>query len=83
MPDQQDTKPKSCCGGLFRFHRSTIVIAFLILLPWLLVALPGRINGGGTTGFETNRFLHGLPFVFLERQTVEYSGTWALSLIHI
>ena len=77
MTDQQDTKPKSCCGGLFRFHRSTIVIAFLILLPWLLVALPGRINGGGTTGFETNRFLHGLPFVFLERQTVEYSGTWA------
>ena len=77
MNDQQDTKPKPCCGGLFSFHRSTLAIALLILLPWLLVALPGRINGGGTTGFETNRFLHGLPFVFLERQTVEYSGTWA------
>ena len=78
MPEQQDTKPKPRSRGLFRFHRLTIAIALLILLPWLLVALPGRINGGGaTTGFETNRFLHGLPFVFLERQTVEYSGTWA------
>ena len=78
MPDQQDAKPRPCCRGLFRFHRSTLVIALLVFLPWLLVALPGRINGGGgTTGFETNRFLHGLPFVFLERQTVEYSGTWA------
>ena len=78
MPDQQDAKPRPCCRGLFRFHRSTLVIALLVFLPWLLVALPGRRNGGGgTTGFETNRFLHGLPFVFLERQTVEYSGTWA------
>ena len=77
MTDQQDTKPKSCCGGLFHFHRSTIVIAFLILLSWLLVALPGRRSGGvATTGFSSTRFLHGLPFVFLERLTVEYSGTW-------
>ena len=78
MTDQQGTPPKPCWRGLFRFHRSTLVIALLILLPWLLVALPGRTNGGGaTTGFSTTRFLHGLPFVFLERQTVEYSGIWA------
>ena len=73
MPDQQDTKPKPCCGGLFRFHRSTIVIALLVLLPWLLVALPGRIDGsGGSDDFWTLRYSHGLPFVFLERQTAEY-----------
>lgn len=79
MPDQQDTKPKTCCRGLFRFHRSTLVIALLPLLLWLLVALPGRDNGGGkdSTGFSTTRFLHGLPFVFLERQTVEYGKTSA------
>ena len=77
MPDQQDAKPRPCCRGLFRFHRSTLVIALLVFLPWLLVALPGRRNGGvATTGFSSTRFLHGLPFVFLERLTVEYSGTW-------
>ena len=77
MQEQQDTNQKSCCRGCFRFHRSTLVIAFLLILPWLLVALPGRNNGGaGTTGVWTTRYSHGLPFVFLERQIVEYSGTW-------
>ena len=79
MPDQQDTKPKSCCGGLFHFHRSTIVIALLMLVPWLLIALPGRVNEGKALPFSdwtpasylprSSYQRHGLPLVFLERRT--------------
>ena len=78
MPEQQDTNQKSCCRGCCRFHRSTLVIVLLVIFPWLLVALPGRDNGGaGTTGFWTTHYSHGLPCIFLDRQTVYYSGIWA------
>ena len=78
MPEQQDTNQKSCCRGCCRFHRSTLVIVLLVIFPWLLVALPGRDNGGaGTTGFSTIHYSHGLPCIFLDRQTVYYSGIWA------
>ncbi len=78
MPDEPPQKPKSCCCGFLRFHASTVAITSLLLLPILLLVLPGREKGGGgTTGFWTTHFQHGLPFAFLERQTVEYSGTWA------
>ena len=88
MPDQQDTKPKPCCGGLFRFHRSTLLIALLILLPWLLIALPGRIDevenaypspGGWTPASYLPRpshQRHGLPLVFLERRTDLLTDVW-------
>ena len=78
MPEQQDTNQKSCCRGCCRFHRSTLVIVLLVIFPWLLVALPGRYHGvAGTTGFWTTHYSHGLPCIFLDRQTVYYSGIWA------
>ena len=84
MPDQQDTKPKPCCDGLFRFHRSTIVLALLMLLPWLLIALPGRVDEGTPyLGWTPASYLprsicqrHGLPLVFLERQTDRLNDVW-------
>ena len=78
MPEQQDTNQKSCCRGCCRFHRSTLVIVLLVIFPWLLVALPGRYHGvAGSTGFSTTHYSHGLPCIFLDRQTVYYSGIWA------
>ena len=71
-----------------RDSRSTLLIALLILLPWLLIALPGRVDevenaypspGGWTPASYLPRpsyQRHGLPLVFLERQTNRLNDVW-------
>ena len=74
MPQQEisgDSSPR-------RIHKRTMLIVFfVVVLPWILVAVPGESTGGwGTTGSSREAFVHGWPFVHLDRTQATVSGSW-------
>ena len=52
-----------------RIHRRTLAIVFcFVILPWFLVAIPGkRSNALETAGSENVAYMHGWPFLHLVR----------------
>ena len=64
---QQKTSDDSSAEG--RIHKRTLAVVFcLVVVPWILVAIPGQVSGGwGTTGSSAKDYQHGWPFVHLIR----------------
>ena len=73
---QQKTSDDSSAGG--RIHKRTLAVVFcLVVVPWILVAIPGQVSGGwGTTGSSAKDYQHGWPFVHLIRTEAIVDGTW-------
>lgn len=64
-------------------HKRTLAVAFcVVVIPWILVAVPGeQYGGGGTSGITVTNRQHGWPFVHLssthvEIYDVEIYGNW-------
>lgn len=62
----------------WRVHKRTIVVVFcVVLLPWILIAIPGTdVGGAGTTGLNISHHQHGWPWVHLESTEYDISGNW-------
>jgi len=62
----------------FRLHKRTIAAIFcVVLLPWVLIAVPATVTGGGgTTGLNINHSVHGWPWVHLESTEYDVYGNW-------
>ena len=53
------------------------VVPLLIIIAWVLVAIPGSYVGGVSSLREDRvHYNHGWPLVHLESTTVEVSGVW-------
>lgn len=59
-----------------RLHKRSIAVAFfVVLLPWILVAIPSTVVGlGGSTGSEIIHSVHGWPFVHFGNQNEMAKG---------
>ena len=70
---------------LAKFQSSTLILAtWVVLVPWLLIAMPGMHVGIVThDGFISSCFEHGWPFVFLERLTYESNNKMNVRLNQI
>jgi len=62
----------------WRVHKRTIVVVFcVVLLPWILIAIPGTtISGGGSSRSSISHKVHGWPFVHLESTEISISQYW-------
>jgi hypothetical protein len=77
MPQQRnDNEAKSLRLSNRWVHKRTLmVVAFFVILPWMLIAIPGtHRGGGGSTGLNVIRQTHGWPFVHLDTTRVEVWG---------
>ncbi len=59
-------------------HKRTLAfVSCFVILPWILIAIPGTKHlGGGTTGMTVNHKWHGWPFVHLDSTRVTVYGNW-------
>ena len=74
--DSESAIPRS--AKRWRIHKRTIaVVICVVLLPWVLIAIPSTVVGGaGTTGLNIRHRLHGWPWVHLESTEYEITGNW-------
>ncbi len=62
----------------FKIHKRTAAVVFCVVIcPWILIAVPGTIwGGGGTSVMTVGHRKHGWPFVHLVSTHVKINKYW-------
>ena len=67
MTDKAIKQPEAIKPKRRRVHKRTwVIVFFVVILPWILIGVPGTFSGGGgTSGVNISTMRHGWPFVHL------------------